>query len=77
MAFGSDETSHSRVEKGRYTLGDSMLAMIEPVLSRSAAIISLLEKQNPVSSVAVIVPAKARLNSETFNTTFRLTSLAL
>jgi len=76
-AFGSELMSHSSVENGRYTLGASMPAMALPVVSRSAAIISSLTKQKPVSSVAVIAPRNARLNNETFTTTIRPTSLAL
>jgi len=53
-----------------------MLAMAPPVTSRNAAIISSLARQNPISSAAVIVPAKARVNSDTFTITFRLISLS-
>src|SRR5579859_2906292 len=53
-----------------------MLAMAPPVTSRNAAIISSLARQNPISSAAVIVPAKARVNNDTFTITFRLISLS-
>jgi len=54
-----------------------MLAMAPPVISRRAAVISALSKQKPVSSAAMIVPGKARLNKATLMITFRLTSFSL
>src|SRR5580765_1207827 len=54
-----------------------MLAIGPPVISRKAVTSSSLWKQNPVSSVAVTVPGKARLKRETFTTTRLPTSLAL
>jgi hypothetical protein len=43
--------------------------MVLPVTSRKAAIMASLTKQKPVSSTAVIVPVKARLNKESFTIT--------
>lgn len=54
-----------------------MLAIRLPVDSRRAPAISSLRKQKPVSSVAAIIPEKARLNSEIFTITRLPTSLAL
>lgn len=48
-----------------------------PVASRKAPIISSLMKQKPVSSAEVMVPRKARLNSETLTITTLPGSLAL
>src|SRR5271167_2797837 len=76
-AFGSENTSHSRAAKVRYTWGESIFAITLPVTSRRAVTMSSLWKQNPVSSVATTVPGKARLKSETFRMTCLFTSLAL
>src|SRR5579872_5005833 len=54
-----------------------MLAMALPVSSRSAPTISLLARQKPVSSIAVIVPEKARVNNETLIITVLFTKFSL
>jgi hypothetical protein len=47
------------------------------VISRNAAFISSLTRQKPVSSAAVIVPEKARVNNETLTITVLFTSFSL
>ena len=54
-----------------------MLAMALPVVSRRAAIMASLTKQKPVSSTAMMVPEKARLNREIFTITDFPASIAL
>src|SRR5262252_9116779 len=54
-----------------------MLAMAPPVTSRSAAAISLLTRQKPVSSAAMIVPEKARVNNETLTITVLFNNFSL
>ncbi len=54
-----------------------MFVMRLPVDSRSAATMSSLSRQKPVSSVAEMTPANALLNSEIFRMTRFPTSLVL
>ncbi len=42
--LGSENTSHSRLEDGRYTLGAPMLAIALPVISRKAVTSSSWEQ---------------------------------
>lgn len=51
--------------------------MALPVISRMAAIMSSLMNENPISSVAAIVPRNALLNRDTFTITNRPASFAL
>jgi hypothetical protein len=54
-----------------------MLAIAPPATSRSAALISLLTRQKPVSSAAMIVPEKARENNEALTITVVFTNFSL
>ena len=54
-----------------------MLVMALPVSSRNAPTISLLIKQKPVSSIALMVPENARVNNETLTITVLFTKFSL